>query len=152
MNKKITSNYLVSDVIHVNVSSTFVIRAKCRHCHGGPKYYWNVRTKTFHGSINIMRSRFASAMKNNDRICSDFYMGYQPRVYHGINSFSFQIDFNKYPARLHKNKGVPSYERTEMLECECGKTLWAFNEKSAKNRPEISQRKSRYKYPQGFQY
>jgi hypothetical protein len=52
-------------------------------------------------------------------------------------------------------KGTPLNPRenvTEYVGCNCGATVWSFNDKSAKNRPEITNRKGRYKYPQKFAY
>lgn len=138
--------------IHANLSSSFVVRAKCKYCLGGPKHYWSSRNKSYCSSPDAMQTRFLAVKKSSKRFCQDYYLDSNPREFTGLSAFVFTVSFKSYPARLHKNKGVSSFERTEIVECECGKTQWAFNEKSSRNRPEITQRKARYKYPQGFEY
>jgi hypothetical protein len=139
----------------INISSSFMKRALCKECATGPSYYYHVSKPTpwLDGSLQMRTSQWSRDWIK--RMASDWFLSSQPKHFRDIKEFSFILDSKGYLPSAHNKKGidVPYKDNViEMLSCDCGATVWAFNEKSVKKRPEITNRKGRYKYPQRFEY
>ncbi len=137
---------------HVNLSSSFVMRCRCKHCGSFPKTYWYHRIKSYAMSPDNMRKQFCNWQKFQKRLCDDYLEEGDPSQIRKMSAMNFNFSFKNYSPRYHKNRGSGIFDITEYIECDCGLTLWAFGEKAGKNRPEINQRKSRYKYPHKFDF
>ena len=152
--RKYSSTYKM-ERIRINVSSSFMARAVCKECGEGPSYYYYVR-KPF--MWKDARQQITSSKWFRDwikRLTSDWYLDSEPRYFHDIKEFSAGFEDAHYTPTLHMKRGFVQVEKdnvVEMLGCDCGATVWAFNQKSTKNRPEITNRKGRYKYPKDFEY
>lgn len=141
------------EIIRLNISSTFMVKARCKECGKGPDYYYSTpkpyRWKSARYALvfSEITRRWIQRMVNN------WYLEYQPKHFHSIEEFSFKLEDKGYRPVLARTRGNNGRERENVIEfvgCSCGATVWAFNDKSSKNNPEITNRKGRYKYPQKF--
>lgn len=143
----------VPDIIRVRLSSSFMIRTKCKHCQTGPTDYYIERAGIPWKEHNSVRNTFNIIKRFWNRLASDYYLGEQPSSFNNLSMFNHTPSYKGFRPRAHRNRGVHAkLECIERVCCACGLTNWAFYEKGATNRPEISQRKARYRYPQKFVY
>lgn len=152
--KKFDSKYK-PEIIRINISTTFLVRARCSKCGGYPYYYYWVANPILLKDIRnylVISKWFRSLFK---RMTYDWYLSFAPKYFHDIKDFSIILEDKKYNPALHKIRNITTKDNENILEfigCHCGDTVWAFNDKSNKNRPEIINRKGRYKYPHGFEH
>ena len=143
------------EVIRINISSSFMTRARCKNCGKGPDYYYAVGQpiKWVDAHDFVMFSRTLKSWIT--KIISSWYLAFSPRYFQKLGDFSIEIDDKSYSPLFHRTRGANVGRHKRMVEfigCPCGATVWAFNEKSVVKRPEITNRKGRYKYPQRFVY
>lgn len=145
-------NY-IKKVFYVNLSSSFMVRTKCKRCLGIPSIHFTVKNPNHYLNPRVMINRFKFVTTFCDRMCDDYYMADEPSDITNNGAFKFTPHFKSYHLKLHKNKGVePFTDYMDMVICNCGITCWVFYDESARNRPEIIQRKARYKYPHKLEY
>lgn len=142
-----------SEIIKVSVSSTFVSRSRCRKCTTTPSIYFYSRNPISWYDPNRAKSVFEFVKKYCKRLCPEDYK-FDDFVYSSkIGYYNHPVNYKGYKPKLHRTRGVnPIFDMVEYLTCECGHTIWAFSEKSVSNRPEISQRKAKYKHNNKFFY
>jgi hypothetical protein len=143
------------EVIRINISSTFLAKARCKECGKGPDYYYASMQPFKWEKVKyfILYSKFSQ--KWVKRMASDWYQAFQPRYFRKLGDFSFALEGKSYDPILHRVKGANIRDKDNIVEyvgCSCGATVWSFNDKSTNKRPEITNRKGRYKYPQKFVY
>lgn|SRR5574337_124572 len=141
--------------IRLNMSSSFMVRTLCKNCRKGPDYYYRA-LKPFTWP-NVRGFLIFSQITRGwiQKLVSNWYLKYKPRYFWKLDDFSFKLEDKAYLALYHRARGISGSDKNNVIEflgCQCGATVWAFNEKSTKDRPEITNRKSRYKYPQSFSY
>lgn len=135
----------------VNLSSSFLTRSRCKHCGKFPTIYYYVRNPVLWNNPRQITEWFWNRRKFYSRMCSDFYLNDDPKSFTSIYYFSWKLPGGSYDPKLHHTRGVhPVVHNTELLACECGASVWAFNTKSSLSRIEILLRKSKYKYPYKF--
>lgn len=139
------------DIILINLSVPFLQRAKCKFCGKGPTYYYCVRKRNY---LDVRKPlQFMEWVKRHHyRMCSNDYLFDDPKNCISLIYFSYEIPYKSYNPALHRVKGIPRNNFREYVGCDCGKTTWGFYYKSAIDRPEIINRKSRNSYPQKFVY
>ena len=137
----------------VNISSTCVVKAKCKHCNTFPtNYYFTNRfySKQFRKQLG---SKFFSSFK---RMCSDYYFSYDPSSYNSINYFNYGVSYKFYNPRLFKNnRNELPVSNEHILVCYCGRSTWSFYDTSPHTQfsnPEIFHRKGKYNFPKNFKY
>lgn len=140
------------EVIRVNLSESFMVRAKCKHCGGSPIIYYYLRNPTM-----WLDPRKAMDRANYIRLLIKQLQAKglfeQPKTYTSIAALSYDIDNARYRPRLHHTRGSnPVFDVVEFLTCDCMKTTWAYSNKAVAGRPEITNRKARYKYPGKFEF
>jgi hypothetical protein len=143
------------EVVRINISSSFMSRTLCKDCGKGPDYYYASMRPFRWREVKYFRVYSKISNKWVKRMVSDWYLQFQPRYFNKMGDFSFTLESRDYNPALFKTRGSDVSERDNVVEyvgCECGATVWAFNDKSTKKRPEITNRKGRYKYPQKFAY
>lgn len=143
------------EVIRINISSTFLMRARCKECGKGPDFYYGVMLPLKWKNVNNFL--FVSTFNRDwiTRMVSNWYLDFSPRHFKKLGDFSFGLEDKSYNPVFRRTRGTNIPERDNMVEflgCDCGATVWAFNQKSTKARPEVTNRKGRYKYPQRFVY
>lgn len=144
------------EIIRINISSTFMMRARCRTCNGLPNYYYQVRNPFLYKDpyVQIKGSQWLRSLVK--RMTSNWYLKYAPKDFLNINGFSFVLDGKHYSPTLHRIRNSDSYSYKdniiEFVGCSCGTTIWAFNQKANKDRPEVVNRKGRYSYSPKFKY
>lgn len=141
------------EIIRVNISSSFMIRARCKNCGNGPDYYYAVGQpfKWVDVRSNLIFSK--TTQEWVIRMVSNWYLPYTPRYFHKLGDFTFELNGKSYSPLFHRTRGAnvgQNNRAVEFVGCSCGATVWAFNQKSVVKRPEITNRKSRYKYPKKF--
>ena len=141
------------EAIRVNISSSFMARARCKFCRSGPDYYYG----SFKPHMWSDVSRYRSFTKRNKkwirRMCSSWYKQFEPRTFEDISEFTFRLDYQDMRPTLFRTRGTSTGERENVMEClgcKCGRTIWGFNQRSVKKRPEITNRKGKYGYPKKF--
>ena len=142
------------DVIKVNVSSSFMARARCKECGKGPDYYY-ATMKPFMWKEVKHFLLFSVFTKDWFAKKPGWYKEFEPRYFTKIGDFSKRLEDKSYNPIVHRTKGADINDRYNVVEyvgCKCGATVWGFNILSAQKRPEITNRKGRYKYPQKFSY
>lgn len=141
------------EIIRVSLSSSFMVRTKCKHCLSSPSVFYAVKNSNCYLDPRSPINHFSYVKRFCKRMCNDYYFFDSPLDIVNSSPFKFTPNFKGYKARLHKNKGVSAYtDYTDMVTCDCGMTNWLFYEESAATRPEIIRRKARYKYPRKFVY
>ena len=145
------------EIVKINLSETFMVRSKCKYCAEQPSIYYYVKNPLLWQDPSRIKEIFAFIKKYVHRMCSDFYLMEDPSSFYHISFFGFKTSFSGYNPKLHKTRTPWAFykqetEITEFLTCECGRTSWAFTDKTAKYRPEIVLRKARYRYPQKFDF
>jgi hypothetical protein len=141
------------EIIRVNISSTFMVRARCKNCGKGPDYYYSVGQPFKWVGVRSALVFSQAVKKWITRMVSNWYLPFSPRYFLKLGDFAFEIEDKSYDPLFHRTRGSNIGVRQRVVEfvgCSCGATVWAFNEKSAVKRPEITNRKGRYKYPQKF--
>ncbi len=140
-------------VVRVNLSSTFVVKNKCPYCNKSANEYFWVNLPPYYYDPKSSQELFNWIKNYIKRIIPSvsWYAKAQPRHFKSLKDFSVYWSEKSYKAALHRNLNIELTDHViEFLSCPCGRTLWAFNQKDAEERPEINNRKARYKYPQKF--
>jgi hypothetical protein len=143
------------EIIRVNISSTFICRSKCLECGEGPSEYFHIRSPSLSKDVSLdikFSAHFRDFIK---RMSNDWYLEGDPKYFRDIKEFSFILEDKQYRPTLHRTRGSDIKLRDNVIEiaiCDCGATTWAFNQKSTKKRPEITNRKGKYFYPKKFEY
>lgn len=135
--------------ITLNISSTFLIRSRCKSCSTIPNIYWYVRNTTLVLDPRIVMDSFAFWSNFSKSFNSSYYLFDDPKNSTNISQFKYKL-YKAYRPRLHRTIGAnPQFDIVEFLMCSCGKSNWAFSEKAIVNR-EIIHHKARYIYPKKF--
>lgn len=139
--------------IKVSISSAFIMRARCKYCGDVPTTYFWISNSPLDKDVLEMINEAKFDKNYIKRMGGDWYLYNEPKAFLNNGYFSFTLYGKSYSPKLHKSIGntydIKSRDNiTEMLGCECGKSFWAFNNKSVKNKPEIVNRKGRYGYNQ----
>lgn len=136
-----------SSKFNVNISSTFIARTKCKFCNVGPTHYYASKNPISTVSHREVLAFFNWVKKYYGRFCRDFYLFDDPSNCSSLKAFSHPVNYKGFRAKLHKNKGVsPHMDFVDCLVCDCGRTTWAFYQRSISNRKEVVNRKGRYGY------
>ncbi len=141
--------FMKQSKLGVNISSTFMAKSRCKKCGSPPQYnrYFYFQTSNFFKSPRKQSSLINFLKKHFKRMCEDYYLSNYPSRYNSVSPFSHSASYKGFVPKLHKNKGVSATENyTEIITCYCGRTTWAFYQKSAENRPEIINKKGRFNY------
>lgn len=137
--------------VKINVSSSFIARCKCVECASQPVYYYKSYMSAYFKDFGDSKKLFFLFKKHITRLTSDWYLEFQPRYFYSMADFSSGWMDRGFKPKLHHTRGVPAFNTViEFLTCSCGKTTWAFAQASVQNRPEITNRKARYKYPKTY--
>lgn len=137
--------------ILINVSSTFLPRARCKKCFSPPinssNTHFFVKEPSFGLSPNDHLSRIKYMQNITNRFCESYYLYYSPSAYISTSTFNYALRYKGYQSRLHKNIGTSLHnELVEFLTCKCGRTTWSFKQKCIENKPEIKNRKGKIGY------
>lgn len=139
------------EVIRINLSEPFIMRAKCKHCGGSPIIYYYLRNPTmwFDPRKAMDRANYIRLLIKQLQAKGLFE---QPKNYTSVSALSYDTE-NRYRPRMHRTRGSnPVFDVVEFVTCDCMKTTWAYSDKAVAGRPEITNRKSRYKYPLKFEF
>ena len=138
-------------VVRVNLSSTFVIRCKCRYCGEGPDEYYCVNHMAYDLDPRSSQAVYVWFKKYVKQLIGFWYKKHQPSVFTNMRAFNIRWAEQSYKPTLHQHVGIQPYDTvTEYLSCPCGKSVWAFSQRQGDRRMEIRNRKARYKYPKKF--
>jgi hypothetical protein len=136
-------------IIHINYSSTFLAKTRCRYCKSAPMYYYYIRKATYFDPKQL-QYQFNFSKKFLKRMCVETARINVMKIT-TIRHQKFSLPYKSYPISTHKTKGfIAKNNVDEYLTCNCGFSCWMFAEKINMNRPESVNRKSRYNYPQKF--
>ena len=139
--------------VKINISSTFMARARCTECGGLPNFYYCTRKPHLWKEVREQIELSGWLRTWIKRMNNNWYYELDPRDLNDIKEFSFTIDDKHYAPTYHRTfRNNTKNGLVEFVGCSCGDTVWAFTQKSAKNRPEIVNRKGRYNYPKNFEY
>lgn len=130
-------------IIKINISNSFIHRARCAKCGNQPKYYYISANPILYNDPNKNKNNFKFIKKYYKRISSDHKID-DFRFASKLNYYNHSVNYKSYNPKLHRVKGADAkFNLIESLTCECGYTFWYFTEKSIKNRSEILNRKSK---------
>jgi len=143
-----------TEVIKINISESFMTRARCKECGKGPDYYYATMKPFMWKEVKyfMIFSEFSKKWFSKN---SGWFKDFEPRYFTKAGDFSRRLEDKSYNPIVHRTKGADINDRYNVVEyigCGCGATIWAFNNVSVQKRPEITSRKGRYKYPQKFSY
>ena|ERR1700722_9041353 len=134
--------------IKVNISSTFLLRVKCKYCGTSPFERLFIR-KSF--KIKDVRDKLIIYKRLNlmiNRFTDDWYLSSSPNFFSkNIADFSWKND--SYSPILHRTRGNHFEQYQNIIGgmwCKCGKMTRIFYINEIK--PEIINRQGRYNYPQ----
>lgn len=137
--------------VSVNVSSSFLPRAKCKMCGQGPAFYY-FKTKRI-AIVDTSEFRKQYSKKEKTRSSSRKFRGPTTDYsrWHKISDFSLKVSQDSYSTFAHRAaKSVRPSKIEEFLSCECGSTVWGFERAQFNKRPESLNRRAKYNYPQRF--
>jgi hypothetical protein len=140
------------EIIYINLSSSFMARARCKYCQSGPTEYSVEKGPNPIRDHSIVRKHFNIVKKVYKKICYDFYLDTNPSAFNSLAMFKHSPSYKSLSSHAFRSRLYEKSECKETLWCPCGLTAWAFNNKGSRRRPEISQRKARYRYPHKFDY
>jgi hypothetical protein len=146
------------EIIRVSLSTPFLVRSRCKGCGGHPNIYYWIRNPSISldprkGISEHLEAVIRYMSRYSTRVISDFYLEEKPSSFTKINLFNYNFGPKSFNPRAHKNRGTNmTFEVVEYLTCECGKSAWAFTDKIIKNKPEIFNRKSRFTFPNKFDF
>lgn len=140
-----------SEIVKVNLSSSFVYRTICLKCGSRPLYYYYTRNPIMWYDPHKNRDIFDFIRKYFKRLSPDNY-SLDDFVYSSkIGYYNHPVNYKGYKPKLHRTRGVdPILDLVEHLTCNCGYTVWSFSDKSVRSRPEINNRKCKYKHSNKF--
>jgi len=139
--------------VKIKLSSSFMTRARCRHCGSYPSYYYRFGSNRRKKDHRVVLNWFSYIAKYQGRLCEDFYLIEDPKDYTLISFFDYSLRYKSYDPTLHHKRGVKSKtDMNECLTCDCGKSYWVFNQQSVTHKKEILHRKSDKKFPKIFKY
>lgn len=128
-------------------------RNRCSQCGGFPTIYYYIHNTVPYVDPKILQNVFSFISKRVKRMGTDHYLGSDPKYYTSLGDFSQGSGFKRFTPRVHYTRGLKlDFYVTEFLMCDCGHNSLAYSQKSVKNRPEISMRKSHKFYPKKFIY
>jgi hypothetical protein len=139
-------------IVSINLSSTFVVRAKCKECGESPNTYYWMNQPSYWYNIRSSQDMFSWYKKHIKRMTGDWYKVNKPKNFHSTKHFNFYWSEKSYNPALHQHIGInPSENIVECLACPCGVSVWMFAQRPAETRMEIKNRKARSKYPRKFE-
>ena len=147
-----TKKIKFGDVIKVNLSSSFISRARCRHCKSTPTFYYVMKSPHYHQSVNRNKDIAVYLQKLYKRFGYDYYLADTPRNFTNNSAFKTQMFFS-YKPRLHSSKSVTNNKGSmyvDCLSCPCRRTNWMFSQTTPTKESEA--RKSKIHYPNKFIY
>lgn len=117
------------EIIRINVSSSFVARARCKKCGSGPEYYYNGFKDISYRDHNRQKQRHMPFKR--------------------ITKFSYH-PLSVYRPLMHNHRAISSvhdnWEYYEEVLCRCQKTKWSLKQKLLHNRRDITDKKGRMFY------
>jgi hypothetical protein len=138
--------------VGVNLSTTFLIRTKCKFCATGPVHYFTGKTTIKWLSPHKAKGNYKFYFKFIKRVNYDYYLDEAPKKYTSMSPFTHTPAYKGYNPALHKKRGVSAInDFVEYLCCDCGRSKWVFSQKATKQRPEIVNRKAKNNYPVKFE-
>jgi ribosomal protein L28 len=142
-----------AEVIKVNISSTFLAKARCKFCGKGPTTYYQRSKPFYEKDVRAYLNRSKDSRRKLKRMNSDWYLSGNPKSF-AVSTYKTRIDDKHYRPNLARTRGASDTDNevVEILICDCGVTVWAFNNSSNKNHPEIKNHKGKYSYPNKFTY
>jgi hypothetical protein len=124
----------------INLSSTFMVRSRCKKCKSGPLEYIYSNNR----SLYIIRR----IPREYARMSTYHFHSMNLNKVDDIRDFIYQTSYKGYHPTIYRSRGnrIP-HNKKEYMACDCGHTMWAFNVDSVINCPEVFNRKSREYYP-----
>jgi len=136
------------ETIKINISSSFMARAKCFVCKTGPEYFiYEVKPYPFWDYTKS--AKYFAYMQKYIGLNNNWFSSFHPKEINRMSYLFFTLQNKSVSARSHQHN-IPLYNQDyidELASCACGSHIWFFNQKSVKNQPEIVNRKGKYKYP-----
>ena len=139
--------------IGISLSSSFMARARCKFCTKPPSAYYACFKPNLWADATTYRRFSPRSTRWIRRMTSSWYKEFAPKEFHDIYEFTFRMDYKSYRPLLHRAVGADVSGRDNVIDCvscECGRTIWAFNQTSNQKRLEVISRKGKYTYPQRF--
>lgn len=135
------------EIVKIKLSSSFISRTLCKFCLNGPIGYICFRNKKVYKSPRLAFRR-QSNLNINPSFVIENCVKY--REFH-LSSESFLLDLNMFNIVAHRTiKFINKKNVEECVFCECGRTIWTFNNKSTQHKKEVLNRKSKNFYPKQF--
>lgn len=126
----------------INAAYSSIYGSKCKYCAGSPKNYSFRLDKLLSKNIKYILSLKDFFMKNDFKIRDVITYSNGKKNHFKTNAFN-TIDIS-----VFKNYAqFPGNKISDCLFCDCGKTLWAYNEISSYKRWHILNRRCKYAYP-----
>jgi hypothetical protein len=145
----------IFETITVNISSSFFKRAKCKDCGGGPNYYYPLRKPVLWDDPRQLLAASKWLRTFIKRLVEDWYLDATPKYFTEANEFSYSPSDKHFTPTRFRTRGLPTKQEDNVIDvmvCECGASVWWYNQKSVKNKPEIVNRKGKYGYPDRFEW
>lgn len=126
-------------------------RARCKKCGGTPTHYFIEFNNYYFTDLKIEIFILDWTKKYMKQFSHNSYLSSSPKSYSNINHLSHKVDYKASRPRLNKSRGIDNATNIkECVGCKCGKTVWAFEQKAYKDKPEIFNRKSKSSYTKEF--
>lgn len=138
--------------IGVKLSTSFLRRTKCKYCSDYDPVVYRIRNFSLDYDVKISIRKIDYIKDYVKRMCDDFYLEFNPKIFHDTSLFKHAVPYKGYNPRLHRLKNVQhKFHFTEFITCKCGQTNWAVNYKSCEKQLS-SNRKTNVIYPDKFYY
>ncbi len=141
-------------IIQPNLSCTFLKRARCKFCKSEPISYAKIKNKIAWPDITTFKiiSKFTYNKKKTSRNVEHINLLFTPPSFIRSNKeFSYVVDFKSFNPKYNKNWILdPINIFTDILFCQCVRTVWAFNQSFSEFNGVLSKKRLIKHYPVTF--
>ncbi len=138
--------------VNINISLTSFIKGVCKFCGTKPNAYYYIHEPYTWLEVRHIMKHHEYIKKTYTKFIFDDYLQKDPSEFTSTSMLKHTVNYNSFDPKQHKNRGQSVNSFTEYLSCDCGETRWAFTFYSAKDKPEITNRKGKYNYPKKIKF
>lgn len=105
--------------ISINLSSTFLVRSRCKVCRSTPAYLYQDEPMKIHDLESMLKEWVFRRKSKIEKLIRNKI---EPRAFK-LSANSYSLIENKISVDSHRSFGIS--DGTYMYLCKCGNTLWA---------------------------
>src|SRR5208282_2553248 len=107
----ILKKYHMAEVHDINISSSFLARARCKTCGQGPAYYFSVRKPYMYLTVNDRIFTSKAIRKWIKSLITSWYLSSEPRFYTDMKDFKTSFEDKHFVPILYRTRGADVVDR-----------------------------------------